>query len=145
MDNYHHTLIDMVSHLPQGEVVKLKVVGGSMRPFLQINDRVTIKHVPINQVVSGDILSYLRGSEIITHRLLIKKGQFLILKGDYTLSCDLPVQSSLVIGKVIEIERDHRAISTQTPIYRLLNKIMAITHIFVNKIAVFTSGRGEKL
>ena len=72
---------------------------GSMSGTLEVNDIIFVKIN--NQVEIGDIVTYKnQEKEIITHRLVEKIGNKLILQGDVNNSTDKPITKDMVIGVV---------------------------------------------
>jgi hypothetical protein len=80
-----------------------------MAPFLAAGDWVVVEPADSDSVHPGDILLYQVGDHFHCHRLLRKTGsgdhQQLVTKGDAMLSPDLAWDPSLLLGKVVAIER----------------------------------------
>lgn len=79
-----------------------EVASGSMEPALYTNDVILVKKTQSNLSV-GDIVSYEKNGEIITHRILYIDGDNLTVKGDNNNTIDAPISRSQVIGKVVKI------------------------------------------
>lgn len=72
---------------------------GSMSGTLEINDIIFVKVG--NKVKIGDVVTYKNEEkEIITHRLVEKIGNKLIMQGDVNNSADKPITKDMVIGVV---------------------------------------------
>lgn len=78
-----------------------EVATGSMKPTMEIGDVVIVKIT--KQVEQGDIIVYIDGENIITHRLIQINENELIAKGDANNSEDKPIQKEMVLGEVIKI------------------------------------------
>lgn len=77
-----------------------EVATGSMYPTIDIGDVVIVKIT--EEVEQNDIIVYIDGENIVTHRLIKKENDELIAKGDANNSEDQPIQKSMVLGKVIK-------------------------------------------
>lgn len=78
-----------------------EVATGSMYPTMEIGDVVIVKIT--REVQPNDIIVYIDGESIITHRLIEKNETELIAKGDANNSEDKPIQEDMVLGQVIKI------------------------------------------
>lgn len=78
-----------------------EVATGSMSPTMEIGDVVIVKIT--KQVEPNDIIVYIDGENIITHRLIEINDNELIAKGDANNSEDKPIQQEMVLGEVIQI------------------------------------------
>ena len=134
--------------LLQGELMRFRAPGASMRPFIRDQDVVLIKPWKAEEVTFGDIILYerlddrhqnvssrnkLEGHKVIYRFLGRKKigGQkVLITKGDANPSYDRLIQPEHVLGKVVGIEKKGWKIRLDTKIGRLLNIFLAIISPF---------------
>ena len=78
-----------------------EVATGSMSPTMEIGDVVIVKIT--KQVEQNDIIVYIDGENIITHRLIEINDNELIAKGDANNSEDKPIHQDMVLGEVIKI------------------------------------------
>ena len=78
-----------------------EVATASMFPTIEIGDVVIVELT--QEVKPNDIIVYIDGESIITHRLIEKNDNELIAKGDANNSEDKPIQKDMVLGKVIKI------------------------------------------
>jgi signal peptidase len=92
------------------EYPALAVASGSMLPTLNIGDLIIVKKIDPAQIhadpLTGDILVYKRGEELIVHRAVyiepVGNGIYLITtRGDNTATDDPKWQSTRLVGKVI--------------------------------------------
>ena len=78
-----------------------EVATGSMSPTLEIGDVVIVKIT--KEIEQNDIIVYIDGENIITHRLIEINDDGLIAKGDANNSEDKPIQYEMVLGEVVSI------------------------------------------
>ena len=79
----------------------LKVATGSMVDTININDLIIVKIT--KDVDKGDIITYKKHNELITHRIIKKDGNTIITKGDANNIEDEPITIDNIIGKVVVI------------------------------------------
>jgi hypothetical protein len=104
-----------------GEPVKIRVKGASMRPFLRDEvDEVILERVDVQQVRQGDILlaKMPQRGRYVLHRLIERKGQVIRLMGDGNLgrgeTCRLDDVCALVRYRI----RNGRRVDLSSPRYR---------------------------
>lgn len=90
--------------------MKLNVNGNSMFPYLQDNELVKVEPVGAEQPRKGDIVVFERNGQLIAHRLIKKKDNHYITKGDFCLKRDEPFSSDLLIGQITAIFRGDKVI-----------------------------------
>ena len=78
-----------------------EVATASMHPTIEIGDVVIVKIT--KEIEENDIIVYIDGESIITHRLIEKNDNELIAKGDANNSEDKPINENMVLGKVTKI------------------------------------------
>ena len=78
-----------------------EVATASMSPTIEVGDVVIVELT--KEVKENDIIVYQDGDSIITHRLITKKDDELIAKGDANNSDDKPIKEDMLLGKVIRI------------------------------------------
>ena len=110
--------------LSLGYGVRFRAPGTSMHPTIRHGDVITVEAVAPSSLKRGDIILYRLQDSFIAHRIVSfeeKKGYGLtfILRGDASTTCDAPVKSEQVLGKVICLERGHRSIDPYTLRVRL--------------------------
>lgn len=79
----------------------LEVVTGSMSGTIEIGDIVIVKIT--KEIQENDIIVYREEKNFITHRLIEKKENELITKGDANNVEDKPITNEQVFGKVKKI------------------------------------------
>ena len=78
-----------------------EVATGSMSPTIEVGDVVITKLT--KEVKENDIIVYIDGNNIITHRLIEKNGNKIITRGDANNSEDKPIEEKMIIGEVVKI------------------------------------------
>ena len=82
------------------------VRGGSMGTALPEGSKIRIRFARENQLTVGQIVVYVSKYGVVAHRLVRRANsngvQYLITRGDATICCDVPIQSSAVFGIVTE-------------------------------------------
>jgi signal peptidase I len=111
--------------------VRLRVLGTSMVPSVLPGDHVLIQRAALEEILPGEIAVFLREGRLFVHRVVERKKMSvggsgneelcLITRGDRQRDCDLPVNSSELLGRVICIERDQREIKVAP------NKVIRLT------------------
>lgn len=110
-----------------------EVATGSMNPTIQIGDVIIVNIT--KQVEENDIIVYKEGKSIITHRLIKKKDNELIAKGDANNSEDKPIQESMILGEVVKIIPKlgvWRKILTSSEIVGLIIVLVIFSVVFMN-------------
>lgn len=92
----------------------LKSQGQSMLPILQENDIVYFKKIPFSKIKVNDLIVFYQKKQIICHRVIYKNKNYLITKGDNTLSNYEKVTSRQVLGKVYQVKRNGAFFNPQT-------------------------------
>ena len=95
--------------------VRFRAPGTSMHPTIRHGDLITVEPVAPSNLKRGDIILYRLQDSFIAHRIVkIEErngcGLTFILRGDASTTCDAPVNSEQVLGKIICLERNHRIV-----------------------------------
>jgi signal peptidase I len=100
--------------LPVGMSVRFRVEGLSMHPAIRHGELITVGPVAGDEIVRGDVLLCRHSNRVLAHRVIAVTGygseRVLRLRGDAKRGCDAPVAASDVIGKVLSVRRNGRAI-----------------------------------
>ena len=78
------------------------IASGSMEPTLYVNDVILIK-IADKDLNPGDVITYAKNKEIITHRIISIENDTLTVKGDNNNTIDDPINKSQVIGKMVKV------------------------------------------
>ncbi len=85
-----------------------QVATGSMKDYINEGDVVIVK---INSGYDeGDVVTYISGNDFVTHRVIEENDDYIITKGDNNNTNDNPIDKSLVLGKVVKIIPNVKAI-----------------------------------
>jgi hypothetical protein len=97
-----------------GYLLRAPVMGGSMLPWIRSGDCLVAAPLPVTSLVPGDLVLFERGGALVAHRLIRRigkeDGNYLVTKGDWMTTEDIPLAPTAVIGKVIAIDRRGRRI-----------------------------------
>jgi len=116
--------------LGRGRALRFRAKGGSMSPFIRNGDVVEV--VPLKGKINlGDIVLYCssHGNPVV-HRVIQRRKESIITKGDSVPTSDEPVLSRQVLGRVVSVEKNGWRIRLDTPPGRLLNVLLAIISPF---------------
>jgi signal peptidase I len=99
--------------------VRLRVLGTSMAPAMLPGDLVSIRRASLNEISVGEVVLFLQNGRMFVHRVVGKSEisaagnpaeHCLITRGDRLRHDDPPVSPRELLGRVVTIERDNRAI-----------------------------------
>lgn len=95
---------------------RLKIPGNgkSMMPVLWPNDSLYIKKIPFNRVRTDDIVLIQKNLRLISHRVIYRKNNYVITKGDNSLYSDGKAFPNHLVGVVYKIKRANKLIGHQT-------------------------------
>lgn len=95
--------------------LRLQVMGWSMLPAVRPGDVLVIHAAKLGQVSKGDIVLFGRDRRLFAHRVVkhrAAQGETSVLcRGDALLVCDSPVSGNELLGKVVSIVRNGRAMA----------------------------------
>ena len=103
-----------------------RIVSGSMRPLIDVDDRIFAKLVSAAEIKPRDIILFNTAEALVTHRvikIIRQNGRSRILqKGDASaFSSTIPLES--VMGKVTAIEKNGKLYPLDRGKTRLLNPV----------------------
>ena len=84
---------------------RIKTFGDSMRPLLLDGDVVFFKKKLYPKIKVDDIVVVKKNKTFLTHRVIYKRENYLVTKGDYDNLSDGKIYSKNVIGIVYKIKR----------------------------------------
>jgi len=125
--------------LKRNIVIRIKINGVSMLPFIRTGDTVIIKPFQLKEAAPGDIVAFsdITHDNIICHRLIKKYNSALIIKADNRLLGYEKVSPDALLGKVILVERDGTIISLETKTQRFLSPKVAWLSFYLSFLLVF--------
>lgn len=92
---------------------RLKVTGLSMLPAIWPGDVLTVRSLSPELLQPGQILLYRRHRKLTAHRIVRVTAAHIVTRGDCIPSLDSPVGWDKVVGIVVGISRDGRAIQLE--------------------------------
>ncbi len=118
--------------LEQGSPARFKVISGSMTPFLQVGDWITVETARMDQIRIGDVIVAQRDADQLTHRVIAIRQNQLITKGDRAIRADPPIAAAAILGRVCARERAGQTLAfNQIGRY---NQIIGIISLIESKI-----------
>ena len=98
--------------LDKGAPVRFRAKGFSMSPFIKNEDLVTLSPLQNASPGMGDVIAFvLQGTDkLCVHRVVGKKGDFYVTKGDNTSEADESVPREKILGFVTRVERDGKEV-----------------------------------
>src|SRR5580704_11980065 len=116
----------------QGSVC-LRVLGGSMTPWIRSGDLVFIKRFDFERVSTGDVILFERADRFFVHRIIgrrrsVPRGKeqaLLITKGDALDGVDAPVSAAEFLGRATRIHRGQRHIDLESFTHVLVGRVLA--------------------
>jgi hypothetical protein len=111
----------------RGRSLSFKIITGSMSPLIKVGDIVRVSRIEPTDLRIGDIVAFHDGRNVVVHRItgLVRTGRQISLRhrgdaGGASQSIDSPD----IIGRVTNISKKGRMISTGTPWFRLTSRIL---------------------
>lgn len=81
----------------------LKLIGGSLNPFLREGDLLFLD-VSYKKINNYDLVSFLKGNDLITHIALWKKDKLFLVPLNINYY-DVPINLGSIFGKVIWVKK----------------------------------------
>ncbi len=130
MSSRHEVRVGLVAEvLRSAGVVRLRVRGKSMMPWIRPSDVLLVRRVEMRQVSPGDVVVLARAGQLVVHRVIRRCGTIgqplLVTKGDAVRDADTPVFSSELLGRVTSMHRDGRRINLDTVRQAALGRLLA--------------------
>ena len=133
--------------------VRLRVFGTSMVPSILPGDLVVIRRAELNEISTGEAVLFLQNGRLFVHRVVDRKpadaasgaeGPCLITRGDRQRNSDPPVSAEQLLGRVVAIERDCRAVElppmgSNRLIIGLLKSSDRVTSVYLRLAACWRS------
>ncbi len=110
--------------LRQGNTVRFRASGVSMKPFIRDGDLLTVMPARTDSLRTGDVIFYNSSSNDITaHRVVaicnLEGERVFLVRGDATGGPFENITAEQILGRVAGIHRGNRWIPTGAPHYRL--------------------------
>jgi len=96
--------------LGKGSSARFRAKGFSMSPFIKDSDVVTVSPCSPAGLHSGDIAACTCGasSRLVIHRIVGKRGEMFLVKGDNLAGSDGLFHGSQMLGRITRVERNGR-------------------------------------
>jgi signal peptidase I len=136
--------------LRKGLLLRVKVTGRSMRPFLRGGEILVIRKVETSSLRKGDLIFFRNRYNIpVVHRIIRKKidsakSVCFETKGDALMSFDEPVSGRDILGKVCRAE-GARSLDRESKLWRAMNYLLATLHLIRSKSVLFMSATSEAM
>ncbi len=115
-------------------VVRLRVFGTSMLPWIRSGDLLHILRTDLDRTCPGEIILFTRDGRLFVHRVIRKDQRpglpFLVTKGDALPRADAPVTDAEFLGRVISIDRGDRRTDLQAPGQIALGRLLSRLSVF---------------
>ena len=97
----------------RGKKFRFETKGFSMQPFIRNGDVLTLAPLSGREIRIGDIVACEEpvSGKLIVHRVVRKRGNGYLIKGDNSLKEDGCVQRDSIFGRVVRVERRGKAVS----------------------------------
>lgn len=105
-------LIDLIqSVLNKGATFRFCAKGLSMHPFIRNFDIVTISPFYNTSPRPGDVVAFTyQKNKLIVHRIVKKKGDYFLIKGDNLPNADGLIHKSSILGRIVKVERNGKTV-----------------------------------
>ncbi len=99
--------------LRRGKKFRFETKGFSMQPFVRNGDVLTLAPLSGREIQIGDIVACEEplSGKLIVHRVIRKRGNEYLVKGDNSYKADGCVQRDSIYGYVVRVERRGKAVS----------------------------------
>jgi len=98
--------------------ISLRVLGGSMWPWLRSGDVISVRREDPARIHPGDIVLFAREGRLFAHRVIRKafcEGRaVLVTKGDALPRPDVPLSGDELLGRVVSFRRGRRRVALDT-------------------------------
>ncbi len=95
--------VDLFKKNNKGKTIEVQTKGTSMLPLINENSRIKIKLIESEKLKTGDIIMFYRNQKFLLHRMLKRKKEKFLVKGDNSKHFDSLVKKNEIIGKAVEI------------------------------------------
>jgi len=89
-----------------------------MLPSIWPGDRLIVQRKPSKQIQPGQIILYKRNGGVVAHRVIARRGNEFVTRGDCMDHDDAPVHASEIVGEVVAIERGERRVAPEWTLWR---------------------------
>lgn len=94
----------LIHEVANGDVIRFLVTSNSMHPFIRKNDYLSVESLPSKNYSIGEIVVIRQGEGFLTHRLVTRRGEMVITKGDACILPDEPISIEAIIGRALSTD-----------------------------------------
>ena len=126
----------LMAVLAKGASFRFQAKGSSMWPFMKNGDVITVSPLSRTSPSLGDVVVFVRpdtGNPVV-HRVVGRRGDLLLMKGDNSPAPDGLFPSRDVVGRVTRVERDGKSFSGGLGPERYLLTIISWTGILLARL-----------
>jgi len=116
--------------LNKGELVKIRLNGYSMYPYLKPDYYGIVKRVEFDEIIKGDVIAFCENEKYVLHRVIKKEKDFLICKGDSRMIFDAKVKPEDIVGRLCLIEINSQIVDAHSIKHRILAKLIVKFPLF---------------
>lgn len=145
MKKYHYTSLIRKS-LQKKKNIFISSDSKSMLPFIKSKDKLETSKK--KEILFGDIIAFLRKDKIIVHRVVFKKKNYLLTKGDNSKLFDGYLHKKSVLG-VVERINDENVRSSffiiSSKFFAIISLIIGILYLPIKFFRKRLNKKGEKI
>ena len=135
IENREHLIRDMQEELfkKQGQGW-FRIVSGSMRPLMDIDDRVLARPVEREEVKPRDIILFRNSDALVTHRvvkIVRHNGKAMILQRGDAGGTPGTITPEAIVGKVVGIEKNGRFLRLDHGRLKFLNALLGLKNCYL--------------
>ncbi|HAM50352.1 MAG TPA: hypothetical protein DCP92_06515 [Nitrospiraceae bacterium] len=122
--------------LGRGVMLRVRVTGKSVTPFVKGEEVLTIRKVPGDSLRTGDVILFKKKGRISDRPRIARikinghAGIIFQTKGDALTAPDEPVRKEHILGKVCRVENRSENINLETGMQRSVNYLVAAASLF---------------
>ena len=122
--------------LARGAPFRFRAMGPSMFPFIRDGDVVTVAPLKGIRLRRGDVVACVppRLDALVIHRVVARRGQSYLVKGDATSEADGLVHEADILGRVMRVERRGSEVRLGLGVERHLIAILARSGLLVRMV-----------
>ena len=133
--NREHLIRDMQEELFQKQDQGwFRIMSGSMRPLMDIDDRVLARPVDPEEVKPGDIILFRNSDALVTHRVvkvIRHNGKAMILQRGDAGGTPGTITPEAIVGKVVGIEKNGRFLRLDHGRIGFLNSFLGVKNCYL--------------
>lgn len=124
-DTYQAAVLALLrAEIAAGQRVRLQIVSQSMLPLLRQGDSIWLEQIAAPNLTPGMIITFVSGERLITHRLIALTDRYCQTRGDNCVEYDPPVAYSVVLGRVVAVQRGAHTIDCRSPRWWLVSRLL---------------------